>query len=277
MNKQMKNEAVTLIALIVTIIILIILAGVSVMGITKFGIMDKTKIAKEKYTDAQEKEENELNKMDNAMIDGVVSTRDQKQYVTDEVAEILDIANTKVEMKDIMSSDFMKKISTSEEAKKKMLDNETFRNRKDITLLNALNCALVPTPSNNNNILYSSCYWSGYDPFLGFRSDYNYFCTATGQVTNQYIGYNFNTDINVKIVKFYNALGYSCRQAKIQFSDDNKIYKDASEIYTFANSSQNVFMFNTKEDKKHQYWRVLLINSYSSSYIGINSMQFYGI
>ena len=52
-----KVNGITLIALVITIIILLILAGIGISALTQTGLMSKTKIAKEKteYTSAKEK------------------------------------------------------------------------------------------------------------------------------------------------------------------------------------------------------------------------------
>ena len=57
----MKNKGITLIALVITIIILIILAGIAInLTIGDNGILNKTKYASEEYKNATEKEKQEL-------------------------------------------------------------------------------------------------------------------------------------------------------------------------------------------------------------------------
>ena len=66
-NKKMKkNElGITLIALVVTIVVLLILAGVSIsLVLGENGIINKAKEAGEKYGEAYENEQAELNKVD---------------------------------------------------------------------------------------------------------------------------------------------------------------------------------------------------------------------
>lgn len=55
--------AIAFILLVVSIVILIILAGISIMGITQTRIFDKAKLAKAKYENAQKKEQEFLNKL----------------------------------------------------------------------------------------------------------------------------------------------------------------------------------------------------------------------
>lgn len=64
-----KNKGITLIALIITIIILLILAGISISALTQTGLFEKAKQTEPKSKEAQEQEnaplgnyENELNK-----------------------------------------------------------------------------------------------------------------------------------------------------------------------------------------------------------------------
>ena len=57
-NKKLKNKnGITLVALVITIIILLILAGISISALTNTGIFGKAREAKEKTIEAQEKEQ----------------------------------------------------------------------------------------------------------------------------------------------------------------------------------------------------------------------------
>lgn len=56
-----NNKGITLIALIITIIILLILAGISISALTQTGIFEKAKEAKQKSENAQEEENKILN------------------------------------------------------------------------------------------------------------------------------------------------------------------------------------------------------------------------
>lgn len=78
-NTSLREKGITLIALIVTIIILMILAGVVVATITgNNGILNKAKFAKNKYQNSENEENNRVNsyenEIDKTLID-VVSSR----------------------------------------------------------------------------------------------------------------------------------------------------------------------------------------------------------
>ena len=64
--KKEKERAITLIALVITIVVLIILAGVLInISLGNNGLFNKAKTAKEMYTNAQNYEETEIEKMTN--------------------------------------------------------------------------------------------------------------------------------------------------------------------------------------------------------------------
>lgn len=56
MRKLKKQNAITLVALVITIVILLILAGISISALTNTGIFAKANEAKIKNKEAQDKE-----------------------------------------------------------------------------------------------------------------------------------------------------------------------------------------------------------------------------
>ena len=80
-NFPASNSAITLIALIITIIVLLILAGVTLnMVMGENGIIKKAQLAKEKTNEAQEQENKTLNEYENKINDVLnVTTRDQSE------------------------------------------------------------------------------------------------------------------------------------------------------------------------------------------------------
>ena len=68
MKKQRKNEVgITLVALVITIIILLILAGVGITALTQTGLFEKAKEAKEITENAIENENSTLGKYENTI------------------------------------------------------------------------------------------------------------------------------------------------------------------------------------------------------------------
>jgi len=72
-----RNRGITLIALVITIVVLIILAGVAIsLSLGENGIFNKAKFATEEYANEQEKEGKEINELAIQIGDIVESTRD---------------------------------------------------------------------------------------------------------------------------------------------------------------------------------------------------------
>ena len=69
-----KENGITLIALVITIIILIILAGISIAAINNTELFNKTKQAKNEYQNSEKVEQNRLNEYVNA-IDNETTTK----------------------------------------------------------------------------------------------------------------------------------------------------------------------------------------------------------
>ena len=52
-NRKKNIKGITLIALVITIVVLLILAGISISALTQTGLFEKTKQAEQKYENAQ--------------------------------------------------------------------------------------------------------------------------------------------------------------------------------------------------------------------------------
>lgn len=62
-----SSKGITLVALVITIIVLLILAGVTISIAVNSGIMDKSQTAVNKYTDQEVNEAEKLNHLENQM------------------------------------------------------------------------------------------------------------------------------------------------------------------------------------------------------------------
>lgn len=94
--KDLKNnKGITLVALIVTIIILLILAGITISRLSKSGLLEKANLAKEK-TENAEKEENLILKEYEEYIDGTRETITIDKEVYENMQGQLTTLNTKL-------------------------------------------------------------------------------------------------------------------------------------------------------------------------------------
>ena len=79
---ESKNKGITLIALVITIIILLILAGVTIGQLTGNGLFDKVKLAKEKSEQKQEEENEILGDYENKINDIIVNDSNRENSNT---------------------------------------------------------------------------------------------------------------------------------------------------------------------------------------------------
>lgn len=77
MKKQNKQKGITLVALVVTIIILLILAGISIASLTGNGLFEKAKLAKEKQINAESLENTTLADYENKIDEYIKSNREE--------------------------------------------------------------------------------------------------------------------------------------------------------------------------------------------------------
>ena len=104
MEKTRKNKGITLVALVITIIILLILAGVSITALTKSDLLKNTKMAKNATENAQNTENIALadyqEKIDQYIESGrdVALSDEVKSYIDNKVLEV-----EKVEITDLVS------------------------------------------------------------------------------------------------------------------------------------------------------------------------------
>ena len=81
MKKRNKNKGITLIALV------LILAGITIGQLTKNGLFDKVKLAKDEYENAQEKENGTFTNYED-VINGVIGSRETVTIPKDEYEEL---------------------------------------------------------------------------------------------------------------------------------------------------------------------------------------------
>ena len=237
MNKTRQNKGITLVALVITIVIL------SIASLTGNGLFERAKLAEEKYEQAK-KDENEILGEYDSLISG--SNRNNKKYdaqIHDEWTTWLNLAGitnpehyndtniveNETLMNKLLSSDnaidymlkskyfIMPAICSSEKAMEYIVQNTNIR-RTVITdslwkekiiqngFINKFDeiATKIPTSSNiSQNMICSSTnsYCSVSSAFDGFFPTSNwsdsYVWIPTQSEEDSYIGYNFNEDVTL--------------------------------------------------------------------------------
>ena len=77
-----KNKGITLVALVVTIIILLMLSGISIAQLTGTGLFEKAKEAKRKYSNLEELENEKLEEYESEINKTILGTRDDLPSTT---------------------------------------------------------------------------------------------------------------------------------------------------------------------------------------------------
>ena len=97
--KNEKEKAITLVALIVTIIILLILAGITIATLTNTGLLNKSKQAEQKSKDAQELENGTLSEYEEEILSASRDTNVTNDLDI-EITSIIDASvNEKIDVK----------------------------------------------------------------------------------------------------------------------------------------------------------------------------------
>lgn len=91
-----KNKGITLIALVITIIILLILAGVAISALIQTGLFDNVRQAKGATENEQNKEDGTLNEYEKAIADYENRNGQQEQIPAEIVSFIPEDSNWKV-------------------------------------------------------------------------------------------------------------------------------------------------------------------------------------
>lgn len=74
-TKLFNNKGITLVALVITIILLLILAGITILSLTGSGLFENAKLAEQKSKNAQEKEDGILGDYENKIGEYIDSDR----------------------------------------------------------------------------------------------------------------------------------------------------------------------------------------------------------
>ena len=97
MKKAIKNKGITLIALVITIIVLLILAGVSISTLMgENGILTNAEQSKDKTEYSEIKEQAEISKQEVTMNDKIKNKKTQREDIIEEIVKDLKIPESNI-------------------------------------------------------------------------------------------------------------------------------------------------------------------------------------
>ncbi len=126
-----QSKGITLIALVVTIVILLIIAGVTIQQLTGNTLFEKAKLAREKQDNVQKSEDNILKEYEKAIKSDIRGSSSYDENIYDIWTTWLNLAGIenpeKYNEQDICSNnDIMNKVMNNEKALEYMLKSENF-------------------------------------------------------------------------------------------------------------------------------------------------------
>lgn len=237
-----KESGITLISLVITIVILIILAGVGInLAIGNNGIFNKAKYSKEIYMNEQETEKKEINELSIEIEDevesGIISFKEVKNYKmlydgsakTQEEREATSITNGWVDVTANCTSQYG---SGSEKVTKK----------ENAINLESNNNGSIPVIAINKNI--------------GDLDFYKVYIKCTGSCnTNDYTGYSVSL--------CYLSMDPNKNTFSIYGNNDNRIDINNYGVFYSGTSYENKILSTYKPGNKNVYLLVYM-STYSS-------------
>ena len=140
---------------------------------------------------------------------------------------------------------------------------------------------LVPTMTSNTTPkgeCFASSELSSYYAYFAFdgKTDANHKYVANSNA-NQFVGYHFI--VPTKVFKVYvlnesEVQKQGVKNCKVQYSDDNDTWRDASSILTVPKNGN--LTIEIQESEWHEYWRLYCIDNYGETYLTVQELQFYG-
>ncbi len=257
-QRPTSNSAITLIALIITIIVLLILAGVTLnMIMGENGIIKKAQLAKSKTEEAQQKEENELENL-NKQTNDQNSNNPENLEIDDELQKILKEAGMSISTEDILNtSAIMDKI-------KGLIPEETEDTVKNKTTENGIiEYEDIYGGKIRTNDEYSNRYaWKALN---GNTNDMAY--TSLKCQSNFYIEYEFPNEVYAVKTKFSigNGSNYTGkRRIVVQgYNEKNKTWENITDelVYSGNHAAMSEMRdINLKCEKSYKRFRLQFLS-----------------
>lgn len=132
---------------------------------------------------------------------------------------------------------------------------------------------ILTEPENSS----ASSYQSSRPAYQAFNDNPdNWWETSGGNVTNEWVAYNFNTNVWCFAIQILGTGNTACpKDCKMQYHDGTN-WQDATSVFTVQNQSSNLQEFLVFHPVKSDRWRLFILNNYGSSLrIEIPKLQFY--
>ena len=277
--KQTKEEkAITLIALVITIIVLLILAGITLsLVIGENGILNRAKQAGKVYTGASIKEEIQLAITDIEM--GELknnSTRSLQDAILAELPNVLQDASLELDTStNKLIGDYKNYIFIIDKDYNVTIEGQGKLLSIPKMTADQMEFGEAFAGSTANGRSAYEAFDKVIDPTTASGARPGYMVSST---TSNYIGFDFKQPVTVyKFAYQGHTIDANVRftQMKLQASDDKTNWQDVSDWIHPVNSSTLGFeYFEVPNTQKHRYWRVYGENA-GHSWCGVLELDFF--
>ena len=311
------QNAITLIALIITIIILLILAGVTInLTLGEKGLFNIAKQGGKNYVNAGNKEIEDVQNVTNDILNNVFSNKGTVwEELKKDGSTIKDIVNSKEKLDIVLSNnEAIEEMLVSTEIRKEVLNSQTaiktisenkvvmdkiinnnkwteeiINNQDTIEYLKqSNNYSKNPILTGNSvNVIKSSCYgsediwgaWKSFDGKVDIGA--NGFHWSSNGTIDQYIGYIFNEPIWLFEVTINNGvqdtINNGAKTVQVQYSDNGEDYVPISNQIELEKVNSKQVIKLNSYTGKHSHWRIFIKDGYNTDFISISEIEFSGI
>lgn len=232
-----KNKGITLISLVITIIILLILAGVAIDQLTERGLFEKAKLAKEKSENAQIKENETLGEYENKI----------GEYVINENKNSADIEESKNPGTEV------------------------------IPILLVPDMTSSTSPSGKVTASYENGEYKAWYAFSTLQCADGYSWSAWPNGAGSWIMYQFENPIRLKKIKLKSHDIYSAvENFTVYGSNDGTNFEEVYKGTHGDNADLEEFELSMYSNW-YQYLKLVIDSVYDNAAITLDKVEYYGI
>ena len=262
-----KENGITLVALIITIIILLILATVSISLIINNGILDKAKYGVDKYSEQEELEQLKLI-LEEYKMQHYLDKTGLEQFLEEKNIEVISKKDDEIKIKynkyiaKINVNGEITKFGKKEDFWEEAILNYSTKNNFNFTIKTSSNL----DANRRGEKVFDNSLWHADG------------CWHSSSKVPQWFEVAFDKDIILKEIEVTNRTGnlsMSVKKFILQYSDDENTWEDIGEysIISSENGLKSKFSIPSYTNEGHKYYRLYITESHYDYYVTIGELE----